>query len=683
MRSEAALRQVAQRLHLPYSLLMKYPPHLLDEIRARLPVSEVVGRRVRLRKQGREFAGLSPFNPEKTPSFFVNDQKGFYHCFSSGKHGDVFRFLMETEGLSFPEAVERLAGEAGVALPKPDVREERRERERASLSDVCEMAARFFEDNLRFASGATARAYVEKRRLEARTVREFRIGYAPAERDALKRFLLGKGVDEQAMVDAGLIIKPDDGRPSYDRFRNRLIIPIQDEKGRVVAFGGRAMSPDDQPKYLNSPETEIFHKGFMLFNGHRARQAAYDNGSVIVVEGYLDVIAVWQAGIPGVVATLGTAFTEEQIQRMWRFAAEPIVCFDGDKAGIKAAHRAVDRILPHLKSGFSFNFVFLPDGKDPDELIQLGGAEAFRAELARAVPLTDVLWDRETQAAPIDTPERKAALEKRLEDLVQEIRDGRVQRAYQLRYRLKLSNLFWNSERGGRDGGRDGGGGGRGQGGFAARGREVGSHAMPPMPTGDLVGLERVVLGLCVEFPDLFEAAAERIMALDFGLEPHEAFKRELWRMATEVADLSVSSFYSGIDPRFFFLLEEVHGAEQSDEEGRVVRASGSRLRERFKVLTCHPPETWVETCLWHFLDRIELRHMERDLERDVATISADVDEVVEARILGLSRDIARRKEEFQRREQELAEDAKEFRRVRGQVAATGGIAAGGVHGRG
>ncbi len=468
---------------------MKYPPHILDEIRARLPVSEVVGRRVRLKRQGREFAGLSPFNPEKTPSFFVNDQKGFYHCFSSGKHGDVFRFLMETEGLSFPEAVERLAAEVGVALPKLDQREEKRERQRASLADVCEMAARFFEDNLKLSGGAAARAYVEKRRLEPRTVREFRVGYAPAEREALKRHLLGKGVDEQAMVDAGLIIKPDDGRAAYDRFRNRLMIPIQDEKGRVVAFGGRALSSEDNPKYLNSPETEIFHKGLMLFNGHRAKAAAYDQGSVIVVEGYLDAIAVWQAGIAGVVATLGTAFTEDQIQRMWRFAAEPLVCFDGDRAGIKAAHRAIDRILPHLKSGFSFNFVFLPDGKDPDELIQAGGAEAFRAEVARAVPLADVLWERETQGTAIDTPERKAALEKRLEELVHGIADGRVQRAYQLRFRLKLSNLFWTSERGE----------GRGRGGGGGRAATAAAQAMPPMPGGDLVGLERVVLGVCVE----------------------------------------------------------------------------------------------------------------------------------------------------------------------------------------
>ncbi|TBW37648.1 DNA primase [Siculibacillus lacustris] len=665
---------------------MKVPPHILDEIRARLPVSEVVGRRVKLRRQGREFAGLSPFNPEKTPSFFVNDQKGFYHCFSSGKHGDQFRFLMETEGLTFPEAVERLAAETGVTLPRPDAREEARERQRASLADVVEMAARFYEDTLKMSAGAAARAYVERRRLEPRTVKEFRIGCAPAERDGLKRHLLGKGVDEAAMIDAGLIIQPEDGRPSYDRFRNRLMIPIQDDKGRVIAFGGRAMAPDDQPKYLNSPETELFHKGLGLFNGHRAKAAAYDQGTVVVVEGYLDAIAVWQAGMAGVVATLGTAFTEEQIQRMWRFAAEPLVCFDGDKAGIKAAHRSLDRILPHLKSGFSFNFVFLPDGKDPDELIQLGGRAAFEREIARAVPLADVLWDRETREAPIDTPERKAALEKRLDDLVREIRDGRVQRAYQLRYRLRLSNLFWTSERRGRDAaftaGRGNGAFGQtafGQGKGNGRDRpEVGSMQVPPMPGGDLVGLERVVLGLCVEFPDLFEAAAERIVGLDFALDQHEAFKRELYRMATEVADLSVSSFYEGIDPRFFFLLKELHGEEVVDASGRVIEQRGDRLRERFQVLKFHPPETYVETCFWHFLDRIELRQMERELKADGEMVGTEIDQRTWERVLELTKDIARRKEEFARREQELAEEAKEIRAVHGP-AATGGIAVGGI----
>ncbi len=256
---------------------------------------------------------------------------------------------METEGLQFGEAVERLAGDAGVTLPKADYREVAREKERASLAEVCEMAAVYLQESLKLSVGQAARTYVDKRGLSRMTVAEFRIGYAPGERDGLKRHLVGRGVDEQSMLDAGLIIKPEDGRPSYDRFRNRLMIPIQDERGRVIAFGGRALSAEDQPKYLNSPETELFHKGSMLFNGHRARADAYDSGAVTVVEGYLDAIAVYQAGVKSVVATLGTAFTEEQIARLWKYAAEPTICFDGDKAGIKAAHRAVARIRPKPK----------------------------------------------------------------------------------------------------------------------------------------------------------------------------------------------------------------------------------------------------------------------------------------------------------------------------------------------
>ena len=637
---------------------MKFPPAILDEIRARLPVSEVVGRRVKLRRQGREFAGLSPFNPEKTPSFFVNDQKGFYHCFSSGKHGDIFRFVMETEGLSFPEAVERLAGETGVSLPKPDVREERRERERASLADVCEMAARFFEECLKLSGGEAARRYVVKRALRPETVKEFRIGYAPAEREALKRHLIGKGVDEEQMIAAGLIIKPDDGRATYDRFRNRLMIPIQDDRGRVIAFGGRTLSPDDKPKYLNSPETELFHKGLGLFNGHRARAAAYEEGSIVVTEGYLDAIAVYQAGVKAVVATLGTAFTEDQILRLWKLAPEPVICFDGDRAGIGAAHRAIDRILPHLKSGYSFNFAFLPDGKDPDELIQAGGKDAFVTEIGKALPLADVLWDRETVGTPIDTPERKAALEKRFEDLTAEIKDPRVQKSYRLRYRLRLSNLFWQSERGER-GDR---GGWKGKGGPDAKVPAGAEIVKLPARLGDLVGIERIVLGLMVEYPELFEAAIERIIGIDLGLEPHEAFKRELYRIATEYDDLSVSTFYTGVDQRFFFLLKEIHGDEVVDGDRHLVQVRGHRLRDRLPILKFHPPLPFIETILWHFLDRIELRHMEADLERAFAECGPDATLDDEARILGLSREIGRRREEFARREQELAEEAKLIR---------------------
>jgi len=343
---------------------MRFPPEFLDEIRARLPVSEVVGRRVKLKRQGREWAGLSPFNREKTPSFFVNDQKGFYHDFSSGKHGDIFTFLMETEGLGFPEAVEQLAGMSGVPLPKVSPEAEAQSRRRATLHETMEAAARFFEASLASGDGAAARDYLDRRGIRHDTRAAFRMGYAPGRRDALKRHLAGQGIDEALQVEAGLLIRPDDGGPTYDRFRDRVMIPIHDARGRIIAFGGRALG-DVQPKYLNSPETSLFHKGATVFNLHRARQPAFEAGDVIVVEGYMDVISLHQAGLKNVVATMGTAFTEEQVQALWRLAPEPVICFDGDAAGIGAAHRAVERILPHLTAGASFNFAFLPEGSTP------------------------------------------------------------------------------------------------------------------------------------------------------------------------------------------------------------------------------------------------------------------------------------------------------------------------------
>src|SRR5688572_5594155 len=327
---------------------MKFPDSFLEEIRARLPVSRVVSRRVGLKRAGREWKGLSPFNQEKTPSFTVNDQKGFYHCFSSGKHGDVFTFVMETEGLTFPEAVERLAGEAGLELPKPDPQFERTAKERLGLFDALEAAARAFEEAFQAREGREALLYAERRGVSRDTLQAFRIGFAPNAKDALKAALLKAGFTEAQLLEAGLLIKPDDGRPTYDRFRNRLTIPILDLKSRVIAFGARALEPDAQPKYLNSPETRLFDKGSMVYNFARARPSAFDKGELIVVEGYMDVIALHQAGFKNVVATLGTAFTERQMEQLWHLAPEPVICFDGDRAGDAAAARAVDRMLPTL-----------------------------------------------------------------------------------------------------------------------------------------------------------------------------------------------------------------------------------------------------------------------------------------------------------------------------------------------
>ena len=363
---------------------MRFPPQFLDELRARLPVSEVVGRRVKLKRAGREFKGLSPFNQEKSPSFTVNDQKGFYHDFSSGKHGDIFGFVMETEGVTFPEAVERLASLAGLPMPKVSREEEQRDERRRTLHDVVELAAKFFETTLSTRAGAKARGYLADRALEPATQLKFRIGYAPPDRFALKEYLGKEGVSVEDMIEAGLVIAGDDIPVPYDRFRDRVIFPISDWRGRVIAFGGRALDPDAPAKYLNSPETPLFHKGANLYNGANARQAAHDGATIIAVEGYVDVIAMVTAGFPATVAPLGTALTEEQLALLWKMADEPLLCFDGDKAGQRAAYRALDLALPKLLPGKSLKFALLPEGQDPDDLARSGGREAIAEVLTSA-----------------------------------------------------------------------------------------------------------------------------------------------------------------------------------------------------------------------------------------------------------------------------------------------------------
>jgi DNA primase len=409
---------------------MKFSNAFLDEIRARVPVSQVVGARVQLRKSGRELAGLSPFNAEKTPSFTVNDQKGFYHDFSSGKHGDVFTFLMETEGLTFPEAVERLAATAGVPMPARDRESEERDRQRASLHDVLALAAQIFEATLHQSVGAKARGYLADRRLDPATQRQFGLGYAAPDRFALRDALAARGVEAKKMIEAGLLIHGEDIAVPYDRFRDRVMFPIHDRGGRVVAFGGRALEPGAKAKYLNSPETELFHKGGLLFNHHRARKAASEREEIVVVEGYVDVIAMTQAGFPRAVAPLGTALTVDQCALLWSMASEPILCFDGDKAGHKAAFRAIDTALPLIGAGKSLRFAMLPEGQDPDDLVRSAGPAAMGEVLRGAQPLAEMLFLRETEGQRFDTPEKRAGLERRLRELVGVIADETLRRHY-------------------------------------------------------------------------------------------------------------------------------------------------------------------------------------------------------------------------------------------------------------
>lgn len=452
---------------------MKFPPSVLEEIKARLPVSAVVGKRVRLAKAGREWKGLSPFNAEKTPSFFVNDQKGSFFDFSSGKNGDIFKFVMETEGLSFPEAVEKLASEAGVALPKVSFEAQAQEEKRKGLHEVVELAARFFEAELQSERGGPARRYLSGRGLEGKARQLFRLGYAPPDRFALRDHLAGKGVSAELMIEAGLLVHGEEIAVPYDRFRDRIMFPIHDARGRVVAFGGRAMSADVAAKYLNSPETPLFHKGALLFNHHNARKAAHDTGQVIVVEGYVDVIAMTLAGFPQVVAPLGTALTEDQLALLWRMAGEPVICLDGDKAGRKAAGRAIDLALPLLEPGRSLAFALLPEGQDPDDLARSGGKPAIAEVIGAARPLVDMLWAREFEASQLDTPERRAAFERRLREPLGQIRDEATRRHYRREIDERLGQLFAPPQQERFEGRRQSGFGGGSRGGRGAwRGSE-------------------------------------------------------------------------------------------------------------------------------------------------------------------------------------------------------------------
>lgn len=424
---------------------MRLSDDFIDEIKARIRPSDLIGRSVQLKRQGREFVGLSPFKKERTPSFFVNDDKRFYHCFASGKHGDVFTWLEEMEGLSFMEAAERLAGEAGLRLPDPDPEAQEKSVHRKSLVEWMETAQAFFRRALFGPQGEAARTYLKGRGLTGEDCRRFGIGYAPEGRTALKDELVTAGAPVDDLIECGLLIQPDTGSP-YDRFRDRIMFPIHDPRGRLVAFGGRALSKEARAKYLNSPETPIFHKGSVLYRYPEARKAASDPKQdirgLIVAEGYLDVIALARAGLEHGVAPLGTAVTEDQLQLLWRAGGEPVMCLDGDSAGRAAAFKAADRALPLLQPGKTLRFAFMPEGKDPDDMLREAGANALRAVFAETRSLADVLWEREVSQEPLDDPDRRAGFRRRVRALVSQIADTDIREEYRREFDTRMEALF-------------------------------------------------------------------------------------------------------------------------------------------------------------------------------------------------------------------------------------------------
>jgi len=490
---------------------MSFTPRFLDEIRTRVGLADRIGRKVKLSKRGREYSGLCPFHNEKTPSFTVNEDKGFYHCFGCGAHGDVIGFVMRTENFSFPEAVECLADEVGLEVPASSPEERRQAEQVVSLYSVSENACAWFESALKSPSGAGARDYLSRRGLDEEAIARFRIGYAVDSRGRLKTALTGGGVTESLLVTAGLLVVPEDGRVSYDRFRGRVIFPIFDRRGRPVAFGGRILN-DGTPKYLNSPDTPLFQKGQLLYGWSHALKGARETGTLVVCEGYIDVISLIRAGIAAM-APLGTALTEAQILSLWRVVPEPVLSFDGDAAGARAAMRAAERALPLLKPGCSFRFVTLPRGEDPDSLVRARGTRGMESLISSARPMADVIWDMETRGRPVDTPERRAAVEKGLMNRAYTIADKQVQEYYLRDFRRRLYEAFadFSPVAGAR---KRSPGAGLGLGGAH---RRLASDPLIGSQDGSAEARERVLVTTILNHPDMLDEIAEEFTGAMIG----------------------------------------------------------------------------------------------------------------------------------------------------------------------
>jgi DNA primase len=485
-------------------------PQFLDELRARTTLSNLVGRTVKLTRAGREFKACCPFHNEKTASFYVNDEKGFYHCFGCQAHGDAIRWLTDQRGLPFMDAVKELADAAGMEVPAPDPRSQERAERAAGLYEVMEAAASWFAEQLDVGEGAAAREYLKQRGIEEETRRRFGFGLAPDNRGKLRGALKKFGNDK--LVEAGLLIKPEDDREPYDRFRGRLMFPIRDARGRCIAFSGRILG-DGEPKYLNSPDTPLFDKGRILFNLHQAGPASRALRRVIVVEGQMDVVALDQAGFQETLAPLGTALTEAQLALLWKLSPAPLMCFDGDAAGQKAGVRAALRALPHVGPGRSLSFVTMPAGQDPDDLIRAGGRAAFEALLESPESLIDRLWRHEREAEPLRTPEQRAGLRRRLMDHVATIQDPDVRDQYRHELMGRFNALTMPQQERRPWTPRFGGAGGR----FPPPPRPTTAEAKALGRTGLSPELARAVLIGLARFPALIGEHAEEIAALDLS----------------------------------------------------------------------------------------------------------------------------------------------------------------------
>lgn len=625
---------------------MRFSNSFMDEIRDRVNISDVIGRRVAWDKKKSnapkgDYWACCPFHGEKSPSFHCEDRKGRYHCFGCGVSGDHFRFLTDLDGMSFPEAVQQIADMAGVSMPQPDPQAERRERERTTLQDVMEMATLFFQDQLQTAAGAKARAYLRDRGLTGRTIETFRLGYAPESRNALKEHLASKGVPKEQMEACGLVVH-ENVPVSYDRFRDRIMFPILSSREKVIAFGGRAMAADALAKYLNSNETELFHKGNVLYNFARARRATQASGTVIAVEGYMDVIALHQAGVENAVAPLGTALTENQLELLWKMTPQPVLCFDGDSAGIRAASRAADLALPHIKPGRSVSFALLPDGKDPDDLVRHEGRAPFDRVLSEAKPLSAMIWSRETASVSFDTPEKRAELQNRLQQIVAVIGDESVRRFYQQDMRDRLNSFFQpqfqrNNGQGGNfnrngAGGRNGVANGRNsQRGPVGRGGVAASSISDRLSQSVMVkghqttpALRESVLAITiVNHPQLLLEEYDEIAAIDYeNRELQRLWSHVLTYAAENGAELSRDALVARLEAQGFDALLKV--MDQQIRNARLWTATDKAAQEDAR-------EGYTQALSLHKRTKA-LRWQRIDLEREIAeaTETGDGDRVVQ-----------------------------------------------------
>ena len=496
---------------------MSLPPGFLEELRARISVSQVVGRKVSwdMKKSNQSKGDMwapCPFHQEKTASFHVDDRKGFYYCFGCHAKGDAISFVKETENVNFIEAIEILAKEAGLQMPQQDPLAKEKSSYRDELFKIMELSVRFYQRSLSSAKGERAREYIKSRQLTSKIIDDFELGFATNNRTDLFDYLSDKNIPEQHIIDTGMCLRPDDGGTVYDRFRDRIMYPIRDSRGRCIAFGGRAMSKNARAKYLNSPETKLFDKGRSLYNFSTARAALNSQSSLIVAEGYMDVIALSQANFKASVAPLGTAITKDQLTLIWRISPEPVIALDGDRAGIGAAYRLVDVALPLIETGKTIKFALMPEGYDPDDLIKERGRDAMQNFVDQSISLADLLWRRETDGFSFNNPEARAELDKRLDVALSNIRDRQLKYHYQQHFK----DLKWDAftKKSGKKSSAI-------QDNTSARIAVKGSFIANSDKKNFISLKEKVILAILVKYPNLIERNKEKLMAMEWIYKDH------------------------------------------------------------------------------------------------------------------------------------------------------------------